>query len=758
MINTAVARETPSALQPRFPTVQVLGQTYQPELYQGQHLPDDTLAFDAETTPIQGREIPELALGTVCGDRGSCYLVHPDQLPALVLAGADQDWICHHAVFDFWVAEQYLRTAGQQQALATWWQIAAQGRLHCTMILERLIALARIDEHPGQFKNLAVLAGQIGVELDKADPYRLRCGELLGLPAAVWGCLEPGFWSYAIQDSIATLLIWQHLTVQAEILQPSPADLLPGAVERFGLLTESLQVRGAIALDAISRTGVQVDLDQVHKVQARIDRVVQAQGERLEQLGQELGAPELFKRRKRTGEIYRTASGVPRKNAKQIKAVLEQIGRKLHLRPRRNQDGLVTDSVAYWSQHADDHPFLSCYCTWSEQAKLAQFFSKLGAERIYPRYTAMVRTGRSSCSAPNLQQLPRQSSFREMICAAPGHWLLAIDYSTLELRTLAQVCLHRYGRSATADVFRAGGDPHTHTAALLQGMTAEQFQGLPADQQKQDRQRAKAVNFGVPGGLGAAALMAMAKTGYGVEMTLEEAQDLRRRLLYQVYPELAQYLQEDRARVCAANMLAPVDAVRAALPDRALFPILFQILSDPEAVAAHGQKKVDFAWEYVAKLNRNPDLAAALEQRRPSEQLARRVLFGYSHTLSGRVRGHVRFTARCNTPFQGLAADGAKLALFELVCLGYRVCGFVHDEVLLEIPEHWDLDKTYQHVEQVLCSTMQELTPDIPIAAEGLIGDRWYKGVDGNERDEQGRLVPYRRDNCTEKEDSYVTC
>ena len=34
--------------------------------------------------------------------------------------------------------------------------------------------------------------------------------------------------------------------------------------------------------------------------------------------------------------------------------------------------------------------------------------------------------------------------------------------------------------------------------------------------------------------------------------------------------------------------------------------------------------------------------------------------------LSGRVRGGCRFTQMCNTLFQGLAADGAKKALWDI--------------------------------------------------------------------------------------------
>ena len=39
-----------------------------------------------------------------------------------------------------------------------------------------------------------------------------------------------------------------------------------------------------------------------------------------------------------------------------------------------------------------------------------------------------------------------------------------------------------------------------------------------------------------------------------------------------------------------------------------------------------------------------------------------------------------------NTPFQSLAADGAKLALWNLLHAGFDVYGFVHDEILVDLP------------------------------------------------------------------------
>ena len=91
-----------------------------------------------------------------------------------------------------------------------------------------------------------------------------------------------------------------------------------------------------------------------------------------------------------------------------------------------------------------------------------------------------------------------------------------------------------------------------------------------------------------------------------------------------------------------------------------------------------------------------------------------------------------------NTPFQGLACDGAKLALWELLKAGYRVVGFIHDEVLIELPEGSNYTAAAQQVDQILCQSMQQLTGTVPIETDYQLGYRWSKKaqrvVDDHER------------------------
>ena len=105
------------------------------------------------------------------------------------------------------------------------------------------------------------------------------------------------------------------------------------------------------------------------------------------------------------------------------------------------------------------------------------------------------------------------------------------------------------------------------------------------------------------------------------------------------------------------------------------------------------------------------------------------------------------FSQATNTPFQGLAADGNKPAMFDLLRAGFRVCGFIHDELLVLIPDGADYTAAVRQVQQILADAMQQFCPDIPFVTEYLLADRWYKGLDDQPTDESGRIVPYKN-NC----------
>ena len=88
--------------------------------------------------------------------------------------------------------------------------------------------------------------------------------------------------------------------------------------------------------------------------------------------------------------------------------------------------------------------------------------------RIHTSFNqAVAATGRLSSSDPNLQNIPIRTEqgrqIRKGFVADPGHLLLAVDYSQIELRVLA----HFSGDEAFLHAFRERIDIHRQTAALI---------------------------------------------------------------------------------------------------------------------------------------------------------------------------------------------------------------------------------------------------------------------------------------------------
>ena len=98
-------------------------------------------------------------------------------------------------------------------------------------------------------------------------------------------------------------------------------------------------------------------------------------------------------------------------------------------------------------------------------------------------------TGRLSSSNPNLQNIPIRTELGREIRAAfvarPGWKLLAVDYSQIELRVLADISRD----PVLVDAFRNGEDIHTRTAAEVFGVP-------PLAVGPEERRRAKAVSAG----------------------------------------------------------------------------------------------------------------------------------------------------------------------------------------------------------------------------------------------------------------------
>jgi DNA polymerase-1 len=164
--------------------------------------------------------------------------------------------------------------------------------------------------------------------------------------------------------------------------------------------------------------------------------------------------------------------------------------------------------------------------------------------RLTPNFSLTgTATGRLSTSAPNIQGFPRRAAFRETIAAPAERMLVIADYSAMELRVAAQVA----GEMGLIAGFQAGEDPHRLTAALLLKKPSEQVT-------KDERQLAKAVNFGLLFGQGPKGLSAFAQKKFGVTMSLEEAAAYRV-AWFTAYPAIEGW-QRRHNRQCSNSLSA----------------------------------------------------------------------------------------------------------------------------------------------------------------------------------------------------------
>ena len=136
-------------------------------------------------------------------------------------------------------------------------------------------------------------------------------------------------------------------------------------------------------------------------------------------------------------------------------------------------------------------------------------------KRLHPNFNLTnVVSGRTSCSDPNLQQVPRNKDIRSLFTAPEGRVFFEADYSQLELRIAA----HYANEPTMLKIYQEGGDIHTMTASLMTG---------GREPTKAERSKAKAVNFGFLYGMSAKKFIDYAYDNYGVSFTQSEAEHYR---------------------------------------------------------------------------------------------------------------------------------------------------------------------------------------------------------------------------------------
>ena len=174
--------------------------------------------------------------------------------------------------------------------------------------------------------------------------------------------------------------------------------------------------------------------------------------------------------------------------------------------------------------------------------------------RVHTSYhQAVAATGRLSSSDPNLQNIPVRTEegrkIRAAFVAESGNKILAADYSQIELRLMA----HLSKDERLVSAFQNGQDVHSATAAEVFGVDTDAVD-------REQRRRAKAINFGLIYGMSA---FGLAKQ-LGIER--KEAQDYIN-LYFDRYPGVKRYMDEMRTVAAEQGYVETLHGRRLYLPE-----------------------------------------------------------------------------------------------------------------------------------------------------------------------------------------------
>jgi DNA polymerase I-like protein with 3'-5' exonuclease and polymerase domains len=283
------------------------------------------------------------------------------------------------------------------------------------------------------------------------------------------------------------------------------------------------------------------------------------------------------------------------------------------------------------------------------------------------------------------------------------------------------------------------------TGVDLHKLTASKTSHKPMEEvTKEDRQRAKAVNFGLIYGMSAPTLKKYAWFNYGVRMTEQEAQDTRD-AFFELYEGIAKWhtttwnvYKQVEYRNSTSSFIGQFTKsnYRKVYDDED--PLAILELNKPKII------KEDCYWV--------PDIEDFIWVN-ADEVISRSVpkvmtyfTHDYKHgfgaikviaqtTLYGRKRfwptykgtTQAKATEFYNSADQGTSADITKLSLiklYEKLPENAHIIATVHDEIVVECPEAMAEDISYM-MRDIMCKAGTRVLKYVPVDAEATVGDSW---------------------------------
>jgi hypothetical protein len=557
---------------------------------------------------------------------------------------------------------------------AVWRAYEADG-VTCIQTRERLLDIATgefnfplIDgkKYKSKYSLADVAKVRLGLEIEKGeDTWRMRYNELDGIPLEQWP--QPAI-DYAVGDAITTFQCWENQESRSRQL-------------RYSMPTEYHDVRAQLALHLMAVWGVSIDERRVIDTWNDYTGQMGDMSEDIEQSG--LASP----KKEDPEDVPNGCRPIP-KLKQDLKKTREAIEKYYPGTPPRTNptqkfpEGQIKTGEEVISECAFE-PLQKIVRFNALQKICNTYLRKMFQPVVHARFWNVgTISDRTSCSGPNLQNLPRMPGVRECIQARGGHALIFTDYDSQEMRTLGQSCKDILRASKLADRYQADRhfDPHLEFAAQLAAIDVEEAKRLHEQKDpkiKKLRQQAKVANFGFPGGLGAKTLVSFAK-GWGVEMDKARAYYLQGEWKKQ-WPEMNNYFAHVDQMVGEAGFGTQVN---------------------PRTGFRRGLVT------YTEASNGYFQHLAAIASKQALWEITKRA-----------------YTDRNS-------------ALY-----GCRPVLFVHDEIGLEV----SLEAVHvagKEMEEAMIAAMEKWTPDVPCAASATAMLRWSKEAERVEKN--GRLIPWQ--------------
>ena len=397
--------------------------------------------------------------------------------------------------------------------------------------------------------------------------------------------------------------------------------------------------------------------------------------------------------------------------------------------------------------------------------------------RIHASFNQLeAETGRSSCSKPNMQNLPRVDEVRAcFICDPPnesirisvccdsdttqitGDWvctscgkpcqtkaeeycIVTTDMSGAELRIIAELA------NATSWIlaFAKGHDVHSVSTEILEpekwaagtepgclyfeknSEGNDKRQKCNCKEHKKLREHTKAINFLLCYGGGPDALADQ------LGITVDDAKDLMKKHEAKFH-DVWKYLRDSGERALATNEARDLYGRRRLLP-APTFESAKEYFKDEHADRLELDEEVQKQniFNFKAAYLRNPDEAEKykLTHREPSENEVRQAMRGLYGSIGRRGKNHciqgsnasiIKRAMGC-----GFDKDGRAFLWHLLPTYKAKLLSMVHDELIVQCPKRFG-EKVAQLVADAFKRAAAEVMSKVVMEADWHVADRWQK-------------------------------